>query len=302
MFTTLWESLARVLSRVAVILLFSLACLFSTPIWIESIARANVIISEVMANPDSGGEWIEIANVGEESEAMNNFTLYDTLSSPTLLFTFPEPFLLEPQAVSVIEIPGTNLNNSGDTLVLNDTANNQVTSFSYTETTKGLSWNYNIANGLYLQTTPTPGAHFTQENAPLPSPVPSPSIQPSPESSPAQEIVSETVDSDTKPSTTKESTDRKSEVDTTEVQNTILSLLESYTARYTFLSTLPPKQEKDTSATLSAVSETNKPFLPENTMQIVPKRGIISVMFGGILISVASYCCIYVLETKKITA
>lgn len=177
MFTQLWETFAHTMNRMGRSVALSLIFLLSAPLWVQSTARAEVIISEILANPESGTEWIELATTGEETVNISNFTLYDTVSSPSLLITFPEPTVLLPDTASIFEISGSKLNNTGDTLVLKDLTLTTLFETTFGPSTKGLSWQRSLHSNDYQELLPTPG-----ELIQPPTPSPKPSLSPSPTS------------------------------------------------------------------------------------------------------------------------
>ncbi len=295
MFTLLRESLARVLATAGKGLAISLVIFVSSPAWLESTARAAVIISEVMANPETGSEWIELANVGEEAQDIYNYSLYDTVSSPTLLHTFAEEMVVGPQETLVIGLDGSKLNNTGDTVNLYDHNGAIISSVTYGDTTKGLSWNYDQTTQNYLEHTPTPDTILvTTIQTPSPSPTPSPQAAPSPAPTPTP-IPEPSPNLPAPLQTPKENT---SQIKKEELFAQLAILLPQYQA--SFQLTSEPLTTATTSATVTdQVTTESQNFIPISPLP--PKSGIISLIVGGILIATAGYSTLYVLEQKKLT-
>lgn len=284
MFTQLRETLATILHQVGKALALSLVLFFSAPAWILSTARAEVIITEILANPETGTEWIELAILGEETVDISNFTLYDTVSSPSLLLTFPEPTLLLPNTAHVFEISGSKLNNTGDALVLKDVTLSTVLEQSFGPSTKGLSWQRSLATSEYSELPPTPGV-LIAASTPSPNPEPSPSPTPSPQPSPT--VVPNAPDNPDQMQEIHSPTKTSKEQEA--LENEITSLLQTFKlSSFTFYSHTTNTQLSTASATANTML-VKKHFSPPNLSGL-------SVMCGGILICSASYVYLYVSE------
>jgi len=141
--------------------------------------QANVIINEVFPNPVTGTEWVELYNTGNEAIPLTGWSLYDQLTSPSLLKTFTVTDTLPALSYLSIEI-SNKLNNSSDGLTLKKSAGDTIDTMTYTSSTPGQSWSRN--GQVFVLTTPTRDAANT---FPSPSPTPSPSPQVSPQPSPS---------------------------------------------------------------------------------------------------------------------
>jgi len=79
-----------------------------------TLVSGDVFINEFESNPASGSEWVEIFNAGQNSLDINNWKLYDGLSSEGLKHTFDT--ILEGREYYVVDVSG--LNNGGEFLTL----------------------------------------------------------------------------------------------------------------------------------------------------------------------------------------
>ncbi|PIR62963.1 MAG: hypothetical protein COU65_00765 [Candidatus Pacebacteria bacterium CG10_big_fil_rev_8_21_14_0_10_42_12] len=127
-------------------------------------ARAQVFISEIYPNPNSGeSEWIEIYNSSTQSADLSGFSLYDTLSQPSLLVRFSD-LIIAPLTSYVATISGSKLNNTGDTVIFYDSQQATASAMSYESSEKGLSWNLTslFDSSIYLA-TPSAGIFVAKE-------------------------------------------------------------------------------------------------------------------------------------------
>ncbi len=142
-----------------------------------SLAHARVVISEVYANPTDASEWVELYNDGQTAVALTNWQLKDLLSAPSTLLLFPN-FELQANEIKVVEVSGQKLNNTGDTVQLIDDSSSLIDSFSFSTTTKGLSWHKNLSTGQVAESEPSPGSLQQLLFSPEPSPLPQPTTSP----------------------------------------------------------------------------------------------------------------------------
>ena len=286
MFTQLRESFAHLMNRMGSGAALSLIFLFSAPLWVQSTARAEVIVTEIMSNPSTGTEWIELTTKGEETADISNFTLYDAVSSPSLLVTFPENTILHSNTASVIEIDSAKLNNSGDAVVLYTPEGTEVFNIIFEASEKGLSWQRTLNAPTYFQTEPNPG-EFSAE---IVSAVPSPSAGPSPV--PSQQPVSENLPQEENSSsqTTHELTEELI-AQQTALESTLTTLLGRDTS-FTY-EPLETKQDVQSNNAEPQTFTRKQLFEP-------PRSSAVSLIGGGILISSVSYIVLYVLEQKEI--
>lgn len=288
MFTQLWETLARTYTTVGRSAACSLIFFVLIPHFIPSTARAAVIISEIMANPDEGTEWVELVNTGEETVTISNFELYDAVSSPSLLLHLPEPTELTPNSPLVLELPSSKLNNSGDTVSLYDADHTLLQSASFGDSIKGLSWQLSSLDPLtYTEAAPTPGIFelSTVESTPTISPTPSPqtvSTSPTP-------VPTSTLD-ETPPLSTEAMFSESQILEKTQL---ITGLLNSYS----------PASLSHYATQIQEPSETPPPQTIEVPKSFSPSKSTtLCLVIGGILIAVASYCILYVVEEKNLSS
>lgn len=140
-------------------------------------AEAYLKINEVYSRPITGQqEWIELyLPDSDPTTNVSDWSLWDTESSPSLLFTFEEETFLSAGDYFVISTTNK-LNNSGDTIVLKDANYNFIDVFSYTGGESEKSWSL-MTNGLIKQTNSTKSsANFEQLISP--TPVLSPTLTP----------------------------------------------------------------------------------------------------------------------------
>lgn len=112
----------------------------------------TIIISEIFPNPDTGEEWIELYNFGEEEINLQNWKIKDI--SSTLKSFYDNT--IEPSSYLIIEgndLP-ISLNNSGDTVSLYDSNTSLIDKVNYSETEKDLSWAL-FEDGIKLTSSPT---------------------------------------------------------------------------------------------------------------------------------------------------
>lgn len=127
-------------------------------------AQAQVVITEVYPNPNVGeSEWIEIYNTATTSANLSGFSLYDSLSQPSLLIQFSD-LIIAPLTTYVATISGSKLNNTGDTVILYTDEEATASAMSYSSSKKGLSWNLtSLADLSIYLATPSAGVFIAQE-------------------------------------------------------------------------------------------------------------------------------------------
>lgn len=140
-------------------------------------AHAQIIISEVHANPLEGSEWVELFNNSNSTISLTGWKLTDTLTTPSTLFTFPE-LTLQSLETKVIEVSGQKLNNGGDSVELSNALGEILDTLSYSVAIKGLSWQKSMHAQTPQEANPTPGYQLETE-PPSPTTLPS-SASPSP--------------------------------------------------------------------------------------------------------------------------
>ncbi len=153
-----------------------LLALMLTFLVVASPAHAQIIISEVQANPLEGSEWVELYNSSETPVPLEGWQLSDTLATPSVLLTIPT-VTLQGFETKVFEVSGQKLNNTGDTVTVRDSLGAIVDSLPFLSATKAKSWQKTSIESTTIETEPTPGFQLVQ---PTPSPTPSPQVTPTP--------------------------------------------------------------------------------------------------------------------------
>jgi hypothetical protein len=140
------------------------------------IAQAQVIINEIYPNPNTGeNEWVELFNTSQATVDLLNWKLWDMESSPGVAHDFTETTLLDPGAFLVVTLHNI-FNNTGDTVILKNSAEQEIDELGYTSSTKGKSWARNPDNlAEILLANPTQGeANLVPSPSPTPTPTPTP--------------------------------------------------------------------------------------------------------------------------------
>lgn len=95
-------------------------------------AKADLIITEIMASPDTGqDEWIEIYNPSSESISLKDFCFYDRLENSRCFY---DDAIISPLSYFSHSFSSGFLNNDGDTVTFLDT------SITYSKSNKNLSY------------------------------------------------------------------------------------------------------------------------------------------------------------------
>lgn len=136
----------------------------------------QITINEVHPNPISDAEWVELQLIGDPlTTNLNQYTLHD---STRQIYQFTtESF--NPTNLLVVSVSG--LNNDQDRVILKDTLGTIIDEFSYTTSTKGLSW-ARMVDHTFVLTQPSKGEtnpHITPSPTPTTTPAQNP-ISPSP--------------------------------------------------------------------------------------------------------------------------
>lgn len=157
---------------------------------------SQILINEVYPNPESGSEWIEFITTEELAEdfSLINYTIFDSYHQ-IYKFSGDEEFN---EQILVVEISG--LNNDTDSVVFKDAEGNVLNSFTYTETSKGLSWAREINSDIFSIGQASPNAIN-----PTLTPSPSPTVEvtlattPSTTSTPTGTIIPTVTPTDVSP-------------------------------------------------------------------------------------------------------
>jgi hypothetical protein len=185
---------------VAILLFFILA----SPIY-----ASTVVINEFMPHPSSGNDWVELYNTTSSDVDLTGWSLFDNTSSMKSLSG-----TITAGGFITFEV-SSRLNNSGDSVILQDSTSNTIDSYDYTSdpgtdltygrSPDGSSWTTlsSATKGTANPTpTPTPSSTATPTPSPstaatsTPTPTPSPSAIATPTATPAaQSIVLSTIPS-----------------------------------------------------------------------------------------------------------
>lgn len=142
---------------------------------------AKIIITEVYSSPASGqSEWFELYNDSPDVASLSNWSAFDQLASPSLIYSFDKEsdLFLAPFEYKVFTLSTAKLNNTADGITLVNACEEVVDSMQYVQSsTNAQSWS--LLSNTWQINSPTPGSANTP---PLPSPTPS--ITPSPSTSP----------------------------------------------------------------------------------------------------------------------
>lgn len=115
------------------------------------VAASNVYISEIMANPIDGDEWVELYNDNEYAIPLTKWYIDDVADgggSPRVItITIPG------YGWGSVLISGSLLNNNGDTVRLLNAAKQEVETVTYIDAPEGES--YSVYAGTWCYTTPT---------------------------------------------------------------------------------------------------------------------------------------------------
>ncbi len=139
--------------------------------------QPQIEISEVMACPSSGDEWVELKNLSNFEAVLNDWKIKDSGS-------YQKSFSVTIPANGYGVIDAANLNNDGDSVKLHNQQDNSIHSMSYGDCSSGNSWIQ--SGGSWVQTTSVTKNSSNQFTAlpsststPTPSPKPSNTSKPS---------------------------------------------------------------------------------------------------------------------------
>lgn len=145
-----------------------------TPILTPTPIENLIIISEVMVNPSTGNEWVELYNNSATEVSLAGWMIDDMAlggSNPILLNSSVPSF-----GYFVISMPNNIFNNTGDTVRVLDLSANEHATFAYTSSQIDTSWGISsVSSSLYCLQTPSAG----MDNYPCLYPTTSPTLTPS---------------------------------------------------------------------------------------------------------------------------
>ncbi|MCR4326119.1 MAG: lamin tail domain-containing protein [Candidatus Roizmanbacteria bacterium] len=126
-----------------------------------SVTISNIHISEIMANPVDGDEWVELYNDNDYPITITKWYIDDSAdaggSPRSITITIPG------YGWGSVTFSGSLLNNSGDTVRLLNATKQEIETVTYGDAPEGAS--YSRYNGNWCHTTPTQNA----PNAPCPA-------------------------------------------------------------------------------------------------------------------------------------
>lgn len=103
----------------------------------------SIYLTEFMACPASGTEWLELYNGGETSVEINNWQVIDKTNNKKLISGS-----IPPHSFTVFEWSGSLLNNTGDSFTVFTSGSEEVTTAEYANCTTGISFVYD--NGQWV--------------------------------------------------------------------------------------------------------------------------------------------------------
>jgi hypothetical protein len=150
-------------------------------------------LSEIMACPSSGTEWVELYNPTTQDFTLTNWRITDESGTSKLLSG-----LVQAQKWAVFSWTGSLLNNSGDSFTISTSSNQIISQISYDGCTAGQSLVFvldqgSTTTGKWVATTPTPAAENSAppvENSKSEVSTPAASLQPPKATTPAQKTAS----------------------------------------------------------------------------------------------------------------
>lgn len=116
----------------------------------------NISLSEFMPNPAEGNEWTEIKNNSSQTVNVGGYKI-DDIEGGSSPFTIPAGSQIVSGGFAVFYF-SARLNNEGDTVRLLTPDNAVLESYSYSGSTKGVSFAKDGAGNWQQTSTPTPGA------------------------------------------------------------------------------------------------------------------------------------------------
>lgn len=116
----------------------------------------SIFISEIMVNPSTGNEWIELYNNGAGSVVLDSWAIDDILDGGSSPHVFSAT--ISPYGYAVVDMSGSILNNSGDSVRLLDAAGHEIEVFIYTSSQVDISWGRQSADtDVFCLQTPSKG-------------------------------------------------------------------------------------------------------------------------------------------------
>lgn len=110
---------------------------------LSSFSTSNqVVINEIMPNPQTGSEWIELYNDSSTTVNLSGWSLDDLVNAGSKPYYFTDGQVLPPKSYLVLDSTQTNiaLNNTGDEVNLFDPLGQVVSKASYGNSVKGSTY------------------------------------------------------------------------------------------------------------------------------------------------------------------
>ncbi len=139
----------------------------------------NVFLSEFVACPSSGSEWVELYNANADTVTLSNWKIKDNTDSHAMTVNDS----ISGKGYKTFDISGFSLNNNGDNVRLYDGAGSPVDSRVYTTCNNADSW-AKKPDGSWDQTPFITKGSANQFPTPIPTPSPTPKITPTPSPDP----------------------------------------------------------------------------------------------------------------------
>ena len=164
----------------------------------SSVFASTVVINELLPNPISGEDWVELYNVGIESIDLNGWYLRD--EATTHIKDFSSSTVVAPGAFLAVDV-GTRLNKEKDTVMLYNNTDTSLDSQLYTANPgdgvsvgrypDGSSTWVSLQNPTKESSNrgPLPSSTPTPTNVPTPTKTPSPTKTPTPPRTPTPDVI-----------------------------------------------------------------------------------------------------------------
>lgn len=128
----------------------------STTTTSSTTSSGQVILNEVLANPESGNEWVELYNNGSSSLDISGYKI-DDIEGGSSPFTIPQGTTIGPHNYLYFSFT-SRLNNDGDTARLLNSSGQVLEEHAYQDSQKGVSFAKDSNSSWQETTTLTPGA------------------------------------------------------------------------------------------------------------------------------------------------
>lgn len=147
----------------------------------------HIYISEVMVDPTSGNEWIELFNNSPYSYFVSDWSIDDMInggSSPTQFDA-----IISPYGYSVVELHGSVFNNTGDSVRVIDDTSHEIEVFIYNSSQSDITWGrQNFDSNIFCLQAPSKGLSnndcLTPTTNPTSGPTMTPTVTPVPSATP----------------------------------------------------------------------------------------------------------------------